>query len=152
MTELLFIMKKICYISGLEMPPTTPGSFWKIHMIICFGRVIHPVVNKNDSNWQSTIFRLLLPSQPGSLGPRLGPRPEQLRAPSVGCQWRWPPDVLFNTCPNLWKWPENWATIDKRIRPSRILKQLPNLLRVSFNGLQIQILWDERWEILVSFR
>ena len=53
--------------------------------------------------------------QPGSLGPR----PEQARAPSVGCRWRWPPDVLFNTCRSFSKLPKNFPSNKWSKHPTR---------------------------------
>ena len=83
--------------------------------------------------------------QPGSLGPR----PEQARAPSVGCRWRWPPDVLFNTCRSFSKllknFPSNkWSKHPTRQNPMEIVLSSWIFFLIFYLCIQIQIqnLWD----------
>ena len=80
--------------------------------------------------------------QPGSLGPR----PEQARAPSVGCRWRWPPDVLFNTCQSFSKLPKNfpsykWSKHPTQQNPMKIVWSSWIFFLIFYLCIQIKNLW-----------
>ena len=80
--------------------------------------------------------------QPGSLGPR----PEQARALSVGCRWRWPPDVLFNTCRSFSKLPKNfpsykWSKHPTQQNPMKIVRSSWIFFLIFYPCIQIQNLW-----------
>ena len=87
-------------------------------------------------------------TKPGSLGPR----PEQARPPSVGCLWRWPPDVLFNTWNSFSKLPKNfptykWSKHLTRQNPMEIDQSSWIFFFIFVPGIQIQILWDVPWKL-----